>query len=109
MFRLLLRWMLLMCGLLCAALALTRLISSQGRIAFVGRDIAGYSFSEMRPLRNQLQIVFQDPYGSLNPRMTVGESIIEGPMNFGLKRPEALARGRVLREEYALVRRSPKP
>ncbi|RUM26719.1 ABC transporter ATP-binding protein [Rhizobium vallis] len=59
-------------------LALTRLISSQGRIAFVGRDIAGYSFSEMRPLRNQLQIVFQDPYGSLSPRMSVGDIIAEG-------------------------------
>ncbi|WP_064707601.1 ABC transporter ATP-binding protein [Rhizobium bangladeshense] len=59
-------------------LALTRLISSQGRIAFVGRDIAGYSFNEMRPLRNQLQIVFQDPYGSLSPRMSVGDIIAEG-------------------------------
>ncbi|MDF0695768.1 ABC transporter ATP-binding protein [Rhizobium sp. MC63] len=59
-------------------LALTRLISSQGRIAFVGKDIAVYSFSEMRPLRNQLQIVFQDPYGSLSPRMSVGDIIAEG-------------------------------
>ncbi|WP_439872596.1 ABC transporter ATP-binding protein [Rhizobium leguminosarum] len=59
-------------------LALTRLISSEGRIAFVGKDIAGYSFSEMRPLRNQLQVVFQDPYGSLSPRMSVGEIVAEG-------------------------------
>jgi microcin C transport system ATP-binding protein len=59
-------------------LALTRLISSQGRIAFVGKDIAGYSFSEMRPLRNQLQVVFQDPYGSLSPRMSVGDIVAEG-------------------------------
>ncbi|MDR9804345.1 ABC transporter ATP-binding protein [Rhizobium hidalgonense] len=59
-------------------LALTRLISSQGRVAFVGKDIAGYSFNEMRPLRNQLQIVFQDPYGSLSPRMSVGDIIAEG-------------------------------
>ena len=59
-------------------LALARLISSQGRIAFVGQDIAGYSFREMRPLRNQLQVVFQDPYGSLSPRMAVGEIIAEG-------------------------------
>jgi microcin C transport system ATP-binding protein len=59
-------------------LALTRLISSQGRIAFVGKDIAGYSFSEMRPLRNQLQVVFQDPYGSLSPRMSVGDFVAEG-------------------------------
>ncbi|MGX9987960.1 ABC transporter ATP-binding protein [Rhizobium sp. WSM1274] len=59
-------------------LALTRLISSEGRIAFVGNDIAGYSFSEMRPLRNQLQVVFQDPYGSLSPRMSVGDIVAEG-------------------------------
>ncbi|WP_411906230.1 ABC transporter ATP-binding protein [Rhizobium mayense] len=59
-------------------LALARLISSKGRIAFVGNDIAGYSFREMRPLRNQLQVVFQDPYGSLSPRMSVGEIIAEG-------------------------------
>ncbi|WP_086993605.1 ABC transporter ATP-binding protein [Rhizobium sullae] len=59
-------------------LALTRLISSKGRISFVGRDIADYSFTEMRPLRNQLQVVFQDPYGSLSPRMSVGDIIAEG-------------------------------
>ncbi|MEK1896205.1 MAG: ABC transporter ATP-binding protein [Rhizobium sp.] len=59
-------------------LALTRLISSQGRISFVGEDIANYSFTEMRPLRNQLQVVFQDPYGSLSPRMSVGDIIAEG-------------------------------
>lgn len=59
-------------------LALTRLISSRGRISFVGKDIADYSFTEMRPLRNQLQVVFQDPYGSLSPRMSVGDIIAEG-------------------------------
>jgi microcin C transport system ATP-binding protein len=59
-------------------LALTRLISSEGRIAFVGQDIAGYSFTQMRPLRNQLQVVFQDPYGSLSPRMSVGDIVAEG-------------------------------
>ncbi|MQB44628.1 ABC transporter ATP-binding protein [Rhizobium sp. ICMP 5592] len=59
-------------------LALARLISSRGRIAFVGKDIADYSFKEMRPLRNQLQVVFQDPYGSLSPRMSVGDIIAEG-------------------------------
>ncbi|MDP9807296.1 microcin C transport system ATP-binding protein [Rhizobium tibeticum] len=59
-------------------LALTRLISSQGQISFVGTDIASYSFTEMRPLRNQLQVVFQDPYGSLSPRMSVGDIIAEG-------------------------------
>jgi microcin C transport system ATP-binding protein len=59
-------------------LALTRLISSKGRIAFVGRDIDAYSFSEMRPLRKEMQIVFQDPYGSLSPRMTIADIVAEG-------------------------------
>ncbi len=59
-------------------LALARLISSQGRIVFAGTDIGGFSFSEMRPLRERLQVVFQDPYGSLSPRMSVGEIIAEG-------------------------------
>jgi microcin C transport system ATP-binding protein len=59
-------------------LALARLISSKGQISFVGRDIASYSFTEMRPLRNQLQVVFQDPYGSLSPRMSIGDIVAEG-------------------------------
>ncbi|MDO6965137.1 ABC transporter ATP-binding protein [Rhizobium alvei] len=59
-------------------LALTRLISSNGRIAFIGRDIQGLNFAEMRPLRHQMQIVFQDPYGSLSPRMSVGDIVGEG-------------------------------
>ncbi|MCQ4631711.1 ABC transporter ATP-binding protein [Shinella sp. CPCC 100929] len=59
-------------------LALTRLISSQGRIAFVGQDIAGHSFGEMRPLRRRMQIVFQDPFGSLSPRMSVSDIVAEG-------------------------------
>jgi microcin C transport system ATP-binding protein len=59
-------------------LALARLISSRGRISFIGQDIDKYSFSEMRPLRDRLQIVFQDPFGSLSPRMSVGEIIAEG-------------------------------
>ncbi|MGN7294431.1 ABC transporter ATP-binding protein [Rhizobium sp. SAFR-030] len=59
-------------------LALTRLISSQGQIAFIGKDIGSYSFKRMRPLRDRLQVVFQDPYGSLSPRMSVGEIIAEG-------------------------------
>jgi microcin C transport system ATP-binding protein len=59
-------------------MALTRLISSQGKIAFVGKDINAYSFKQMRGLRDQMQVVFQDPYGSLSPRMSVGEIIAEG-------------------------------
>ncbi|NGO65000.1 ABC transporter ATP-binding protein [Rhizobium daejeonense] len=59
-------------------LALARLISSKGRISFIGQEIDGFSYREMRPLRDRLQIVFQDPYGSLSPRMSVGEIIAEG-------------------------------
>ena len=59
-------------------LAMTRLISSEGRVAFVGRDIQGLGFAEMRPLRKEMQIVFQDPYGSLSPRMSVGDIVGEG-------------------------------
>lgn len=59
-------------------LALTRMISSQGRIGFAGSDINQFSFKQMRPLRKEMQIVFQDPYGSLSPRMSVSDIIAEG-------------------------------
>ncbi|MCL2715569.1 MAG: ABC transporter ATP-binding protein [Alphaproteobacteria bacterium] len=59
-------------------LALLRLISSDGRIVFLGRDIQGLRFKEMRPFRRDMQIVFQDPFGSLSPRMSVGEIVGEG-------------------------------
>jgi microcin C transport system ATP-binding protein len=59
-------------------LALARMISSTGTIQFDGRDINKLSFNDMRPLRSELQIVFQDPYGSLSPRMSVSEIIEEG-------------------------------
>lgn len=59
-------------------LALSRLISSEGRIAFNGEDINKRSFREMRPARKDLQVVFQDPFGSLSPRMSIAEIIAEG-------------------------------
>jgi len=59
-------------------LALLRLISSQGEIAFDGKTIQGLRSKDMRPLRRQMQIVFQDPYGSLSPRLSVGEIVGEG-------------------------------
>jgi microcin C transport system ATP-binding protein len=59
-------------------LALSRMISSQGKIAFIGKNIDAYSFKQMRGLRDQLQIVFQDPYGSLSPRMSITQIIGEG-------------------------------
>jgi microcin C transport system ATP-binding protein len=59
-------------------LALLRLIRSQGPILYLGRGIDGLSSREMRPLRKELQIVFQDPYGSLSPRLSVAEIVEEG-------------------------------
>ncbi len=59
-------------------LALSRLIASEGRISFIGQSIDSYSYEMMKPLRNRLQVVFQDPYGSLSPRMSVGEIVAEG-------------------------------
>lgn len=59
-------------------MALTRLISSQGKIVFLGKDIDTYSFRKMRELRDRMQVVFQDPYGSLSPRMSVAEIVEEG-------------------------------
>ncbi len=59
-------------------LALLRLTESQGAIRFDGRDIQGRSRAEMRPLRRQMQVVFQDPFGSLSPRLSIGDIIAEG-------------------------------
>jgi len=59
-------------------LALLRLIQSQGAIQFDGTRVDGMSSREVRPLRRQMQIVFQDPYGSLSPRLSVGQIVAEG-------------------------------
>jgi len=59
-------------------LALLRLISSDGPIVFLGQSIQGLQFKAMRPIRRDMQIVFQDPYGSLSPRMSVADIIAEG-------------------------------
>jgi microcin C transport system ATP-binding protein len=59
-------------------LAMLRLIASEGAIRFDGRNIQGLKSTELRPLRRDMQIVFQDPYGSLSPRMSVGQIVEEG-------------------------------
>jgi len=59
-------------------LAILRLISSNGPIVFMGNTIQGLKFKEMRPYRRDMQIVFQDPYGSLSPRMSVADIVEEG-------------------------------
>jgi microcin C transport system ATP-binding protein len=59
-------------------LALLRLISSDGPIVFMGKPVQGLRFKAMRPFRREMQIVFQDPYGSLSPRMSIAEVVGEG-------------------------------
>ena len=60
------------------ALAIMRLISSEGRIVFLGQDIQGRRHRELRRLRRDMQMVFQDPYGSLSPRMSIEQIVAEG-------------------------------
>lgn len=72
--------------------------SSDGKIYLTGDNIAQLSGEELRKLRRKVQIIFQDPYRSLNPRRTVGQSIIEGPMNYGESKSDALQHARELME-----------
>jgi microcin C transport system ATP-binding protein len=81
-------------------LALLRLISSKGRIVYLGRNIDGLSWREMRPLRHDMQIVFQDPFGSLSPRMAVGDIVAEGLL---IHQPEQSAAQRDRRVVAALA------
>jgi microcin C transport system ATP-binding protein len=60
------------------ALAILRLIASDGPVVFMGQNIQGLNAKQMRPLRRTMQVVFQDPYGSLSPRMTIEQIIAEG-------------------------------
>ena len=66
------------------ALALARLVSSRGAIVFDNASIQGLKSRELKPLRRNLQIVFQDPYGSLSPRLSVGQIIEEGLVAHGI-------------------------
>jgi peptide/nickel transport system ATP-binding protein len=87
------------------ARCIARLIDpSDGHVYLDGDDIARASTARLRQLRRRVQIVFQDPYRSLNPRRTVGASIVEGPMNYGTGAAEAMARAREL---MTLVRLDP--
>jgi microcin C transport system ATP-binding protein len=69
-------------------LAILRLISSQGGIRFEGQAIEGMNQAEVRPLRREMQVVFQDPFGSLSPRMSVGQIVGEGLEIHGMGTPE---------------------
>ncbi len=74
------------------ARCLIRLIDpTEGRILWADHEVATLPESRLRPLRSQVQVVFQDPNRSLNPRRTVGQSMVEGAMNFGQSRAQAQA------------------
>jgi peptide/nickel transport system ATP-binding protein len=79
------------------ARCIARLIApTGGAILIEGADVAKLGARALRPHRKRVQIVFQDPYRSLNPRRTVGAAITEGPVNFGMAESEATARARNL-------------
>ncbi|MBL8309722.1 MAG: ABC transporter ATP-binding protein [Burkholderiales bacterium] len=87
------------------ARCITRLIDpSQGEVHLRDVKLHAGSREALKAARKRIQIVFQDPYRSLDPRQRVGEAIIEGPVNFGVPREQALARAREL---MTLVRLSP--
>ncbi|MDR7103624.1 ABC transporter ATP-binding protein [Croceicoccus sp. BE223] len=73
-----------------------------GRILFEGRDIASLPEKEFRPLRTQVQMIFQDPFASLNPRATIGYSLTVGPIAHGMSRDEARERAMALLEHVGL-------
>ncbi|MBN9307612.1 MAG: microcin ABC transporter ATP-binding protein [Devosia sp. 67-54] len=80
--------------------ALLRLVSSEGRIVFLGTDLQSRSWAQMRALRRDLQIVFQDPYGSLSPRLTIAAIVAEG---LAVHMPDLSDRERQVRVERALA------
>jgi peptide/nickel transport system ATP-binding protein len=87
------------------ARCIARLVEpSEGEILVGDEDIAKLPSARLRAQRRRVQIVFQDPYRSLNPRRTIGQSLVEGPMNYGVSRATALDRARAL---MALVRLDP--
>ena len=85
------------------ARCIVRLIDpSQGQVYLDDVEVAKLPAGDLRPHRRRIQIVFQDPYRSLNPRLTVGASIVEGPMNFGVAKADAWQRACELMEIVGL-------
>ena len=85
------------------ARCIVRLIEpTAGSVQVSGTEIATIPQAQLKPHRKRVQIVFQDPFRSLNPRIEVGESIIEGPTNFGVSRADAMKRARELLELVGL-------
>jgi peptide/nickel transport system ATP-binding protein len=85
------------------ARCIVRLIDpTSGGVRLAGREISDISRRLLQPHRQKIQIVFQDPYRSLNPRVTIGESIAEGPINYGVSHADAMKRARELLELVGL-------
>jgi peptide/nickel transport system ATP-binding protein len=85
------------------ARCIVRLIDpTSGGVRLAGHEISILSRRLLQPHRKRIQIVFQDPYRSLNPRLSIGESIAEGPINYGMPRGQAMARARELLELVGL-------
>ncbi|WP_315719463.1 MULTISPECIES: ABC transporter ATP-binding protein [unclassified Bradyrhizobium] len=85
------------------ARCIVRLIDpTSGGVRLAGHEISILTRRLLQPHRKRIQIVFQDPYRSLNPRLTVGESIAEGPINYGTSHDKAMARARELLELVGL-------
>jgi peptide/nickel transport system ATP-binding protein len=81
------------------ARCVVRLIDLSGGQVFLGSDeIGNLAPRKLKPMRKRIQIIFQDPYRSLNPRRSIGKSLLEGPMNFGIPEKEAWARAKRLLE-----------
>jgi len=80
---------------------------TSGSVVFAGKDIAHASAAEIRPLRRRLQMVFQDPYASLNPRMTIGD-ILSEPLQFHALTPTSTARRSRVEELLAAVGLNPR-
>jgi peptide/nickel transport system ATP-binding protein len=96
------------CGKSTIARLITRIHEpTAGSVRFEGRDISHASRAEIRPLRRRMQMIFQDPYASLNPRMTVGEILAEPLAFHGITAGERATRARV-QELLALVGLSPR-
>jgi peptide/nickel transport system ATP-binding protein len=75
------------------ARCVVRLIDPSSGEVFLGQDeIGNLALRRLKPMRKRIQIIFQDPYRSLNPRRSIGKSLVEGPMNFGVTESEASAR-----------------
>jgi oligopeptide/dipeptide ABC transporter ATP-binding protein len=95
------------CGKTTVARLILKLLKADGgKILFRGIDITPFSEKEMKPLRRQIQIIFQDPYGSLNPRMTVGQTLAEGLAVGGL--PAGRQRDEQLEKLLRMVGMSPR-